>query len=477
MRPSSIAHLRWILVCAVGCSGSPGATDASDTTTTKPPLGTVTAPPAVSETTIPQVATVATPFAYDATCAGKAFTDPKGGGLSYRVTFTPNANGLSATNGRVGGVPSGPGVVTARITAVDVKGDSASQEFVIVAFAAGLPSPTLPATAFAYSDATAPLPPHFRGPGGPGASVLAADNMPATNPTTDAGAALGRVLFYDVRLSANDRVACASCHIQAFGFSDTARFSKGFNGGRTARHAMALANARFYARGRFFWDERAATLEDQVLQPIQNDVEMGLTLAQLETKVRLTSYYPALFRAAFGSADITSDRISRALAQFVRSIISAGSKFDGAFASLPPDFGVLTAQEQEGRLVFNGSTCGQCHDTNALISDDIHNTGLDATITDAGAGGGRFKAPSLRNVGVRAPYMHDGRFESLQRVVDFYDHEVQANPNLDRRLRGPNGNPRRLNLTRAERDALVAFLNTFTDPAFLTAPKFANPFR
>jgi cytochrome c peroxidase len=413
-----------------------------------------------------------------------SFSDPKGSGLTYRVTFSPSANGLTAVNGRIAGAPAAPGVVTARVTAVDVKGDSAVETISIVTFAAGLPSPALPPTSFGYSDASSPLPLHFRGPspgpGGPAASVIATDNTPATNPTTDAGATLGRILFYDTRLSANDAQSCATCHQQAFGFSDTARFSRGFTGGRTTRHAPGLSNARFYQRGAFFWDERAASLEAQVLMPIQNPVEMGMTLENLVLKVGATTYYPELFRAAFGTPEVSSDRISRALAQFVRSMVSAQSRFDSAFVGGPsgPNFGVLTPQEQQGQQLFVGPAgCAACHATAAVVSDNIHNNGLDAVPTDTGAGHGRFKAPSLRNVAVRAPYMHDGRFQTLRDVVDFYDHEVQSSQDLDVRLRGPNGVPRRLGLAPAQRDALVAYLRALTDSAFLTAPKLSDPFR
>jgi cytochrome c peroxidase len=317
--------------------------------------------------------------------------------------------------------------------------------------------------------------------------VIAADRTPLSNPTTDAGATLGRVLFYDRRLSANNSVSCASCHQQQFGFGDTARFSVGFDGRRTTRHTMALANARFYREGRYFWDERAVSLEDQALQPIQNDREMGLSLDALESKLRRTSYYPSLFKAAFGSSDITRERVARALAQFVRSLVSAQSPFDAAFARVglpggrgrggPPDFQVLTPEQRLGQQLFVGRAgCQACHGTNALVLDAPHNTGLDAEITDQGAGGGRFKAPSLRNVAVRAPYMHDGRFATLREVIDFYDHGVQASRNLDPRLRDANGAPRRLNLSDAERAAIVAYLESLTDSAFLTASKFSNPF-
>lgn len=429
----------------------------------------------LSAANAPQSAVVGQAFSYDATRGGTAFSSASGAALSYEVTFAPAANGLSASNGRITGTPSSAAVITATVTARDATGNAKSDAFPIVLFSNDLTTPTLTA-AFNYSDATAPLPQHFlNGPGG----VLGADNTPATNPITNAGATLGRVLFYDRRLSVNDRVSCASCHQQRFGFGDTAVLSVGFNGGRTGRHSMALANARFYASGRFFWDERAATLEEQVLQPIQNNVEMGMTLPNVITKVATTSYYAPLFQAAFGSAEVTSDRIARALAQFVRSMVSGSAKVDRAFnGGPPPNFaGVLTADEFAGQQLFTGAAgCARCHGSNAFISDAVHNTGLDATITDVGAGGGRFKAPSLRNIATRKAFMHDGRFATLEQVVDFYNNGIQPNPNLDPRLRGPGGQPQRLNLSTLEKSQLVAFLRTLTDSTFLANPKFATPY-
>ena len=184
------------------------------------------------------------------------------------------------------------------------------------------------------TDAARNLPNYYTDPN-VGGSVAAADNTPATNAITDAGATLGRVLFYDKRLSINNTTSCASCHQQARGFGDANKLSNGFAGGKTGRHSMGLTNARFYQNGRFFWDERAATLEDQVLQPIQNEVEMGMTLAQLTPKLAATDFYPTLFKAAFGTTDVTSDRISKALAQFVRSLTSFQSKYDVALAGGP----------------------------------------------------------------------------------------------------------------------------------------------
>lgn len=315
------------------------------------------------------------------------------------------------------------------------------------------------------------------------------DNTPNNNPVTEAGATLGRVLFYDVRLSANNTVSCATCHVQQNGFSDPNRFSIGFEGGLTGRNSMGLSNARFYENGRFFWDERAASLEEQVLQPIQDAVEMGLTLDELETKVGSEAYYEVLFRLAFGDSEITSNRISLALAQFVRSIVSYQSRFDEGLAQVNNpnnDFPNFTASENRGKQLFmsNQTNCAQCHDTNVQVGDRARNNGLDATLTDLGMGGvtgnnnqnGEFKVPSLRNIALTAPYMHDGRFETLMDVVEHYNSGVQNSDNLDNRLQVQGGNVRRLNLSEADKQALVDFMNTLTDETFITDDKFSNPF-
>ena len=159
-----------------------------------------------------------------------------------------------------------------------------------------------------YNYANPDLPNHFTT-----GQVAQIDNTPGNNPVTNAGATLGRVLFYDVSLSANDTKSCASCHIQANGFSDPERLSEGFEGGETGRNSMGLANARYYDNGRFFWDERANSLEDQVLMPIQDEVEMGLTLNELVSKIQSLDYYQPLFSDAFGDTNVTTERISRSL--------------------------------------------------------------------------------------------------------------------------------------------------------------------
>lgn len=444
------------------------------------PATEATVPPVALAQAIPDMGTVAgTAFSYD---ARTAFT---GSDVSYTVTFSPDANGLTASGSLIVGTPATPGPTRVTIAARNGAAPPVADTFMIYAFAATLNVPVLPASSFKYADPEIGLPAHYLTAAAPGGSVSATDNSPADNAVSDAGTTLGRVLFYDPRLSANDRVSCSSCHLQSLGFSDTARFSHGLQGGVTTRHAMSLGNARYYQRGRFFWDERAATLEAQALQPIQNAVEMGMTLENLVTKLRLTPFYPPLFQAAFGTPDITTDRIGRALAQFVRSMSTYQSKYDRAFTTTgPPDFSGFTPQELLGLQLFMpvpGSPvqtvgCDRCHATAAQVSDNVHNNGLDLVSADTGAGRGRFKAPSLRNVGVRTSFMHDGRFQTLRQVVEHYNSGVQAGADLDARLRNPDGSAHRLNLSPTQVDAIVAFLNTLTDAAFLGDARFGNPF-
>ena len=355
-------------------------------------------------------------------------------------------------------------------------------------------APVLPETPYRYDDGN--LPRHFTQPDGP-ESIASADNTPDDNPTTDAGATLGRVLFYDTRLSANDSVSCGTCHQQAHGFSDPRRYSVGFDGQTTRRHSMSLTNARYYTRGRFFWDERAETLESQVLAPVQDPVEMGMTLDGLGTKLGQVDYYPRLFDQAFGSPAITADRVARALAQFVRALVSYQSPYDRARAAGPA--AAFTAALPElprlGHRLFVGVPgegvravgCARCHVSDAQISLSPRNIGLARLGPDGdddqGAGDGRFKAPSLRNVAVRTPYMHDGRFNTLREVIEHYNTKVEANPFLDltlmnRRLAVTGGpvRPVRLELTAREINALIAFLESLTDDTFLADPRFSDPF-
>jgi len=344
-------------------------------------------------------------------------------------------------------------------------------------------APVLPATMANYANPT--LPGYLNA--GP---VANADNTPVNNPVTNAGATLGRVLFYDKQLSANATIACASCHIAGNGFSDPATFSSGFESGLTGRHSMSLANSRFYNNGRFFWDERANTLEDQVLLPIQDAVEMGMDLDTLVNRLEGLDYYPELFMAAFGSDEINSNRISLALAQFIRAMVSTDSKYDIGRQQVnanTDDFPNFTAQENQGKALFLSPqlACAACHGTDAFIAPGPRNNGLDPTNdADGGVGSatgnnnqlGLFKVGSLKNVALTAPYMHDGRFNTLEEVIEHYNSGVQDNPNLSGPLRMPGGAIRRLNLTEAQKQALVAFLVTLNDTTLLNDEKFSDPF-
>jgi cytochrome c peroxidase len=345
-----------------------------------------------------------------------------------------------------------------------------------------LTDPVLPTTPYNYSNVT--LPTAFT-TGGRAATDV--DNTPVDNPITDAGATLGRVLFYDKNLSFNRTVACASCHKQNAAFSDPSVLSLGFAGGTTGRHSMTLINTRYYSRGRAFWDERAATIEAQVLQPFQDATEMGMTLTSLLARINEQSYYPNLFSAAFGDNAVTSDRVSKALAQFVRSIVSYSSKYDIGRASTGnpnANFSNFTAEENRGKTLFfatlanGGGNCISCHTTEALVNGNGGplNNGLDATTTDVGAGNGRFKTSSLRNIELNAPFMHDGRFSTLEQVVEHYNSGIKAHPNLAPGLKDGSGNPIRLNFTTTQKSDLVAFLKTLTDNSIATEAKWSDPF-
>lgn len=321
-------------------------------------------------------------------------------------------------------------------------------------------------------------------------------NTPSDNPVTDDGATLGRVLFYDTNLSANGTIACASCHKQDEGFSDSRQLSVGFEGGETGRNSMGILNSAYYGNGRFFWDERADTLEEQVLLPIQDAVEMGMTLDGLVAVVEDQAYYGPLFEQAFGDAEVTTERISFALAQFVRAMVSVDSPYDeGIAASGDPNmpFPNYSDEENLGKQLFFGpqGNCAICHvgeegaappapgqPRNLAIFQPIMaiNNGLDMNPTDEGAGGGRFKSHSLRNIALTGPYMHDGRFDDLLQVIEHYDNGVQGGPNTDPRLM-PGGQPQNLGLSNAEKQALVAFLETLNDAVILEDPRFSDPFK
>ncbi len=338
------------------------------------------------------------------------------------------------------------------------------------------------------------LPVHFQG-----ADVSSLDNT-GSNTISDNGATLGRVLFYDTLLSSNETISCSSCHKAASGFADPVVLSDGFSGGATGRNSMAIVNLRYYQNGKMFWDERADSVEHQVLMPIEDSVEMGMALGDLVLRLENTEHYPILFELAFGEPGITPDKISLALGQFVRSMVSTGSRYDDAVAAggtpMGPFSGFTQAENRGKELFFSppqmgGAGCAGCHmapPPNLAIFQPgraLNNGIVNATNSDQGLGDvsgvtadeGLFKVPSLRNIGKTAPYMHNGSKASLLEVVEHYNSGIQAHPNLDPRLKDGAGLPIRLNLSEEDKAALVAFLGTLTDSSMLSAEKFSSPFR
>jgi cytochrome c peroxidase len=330
------------------------------------------------------------------------------------------------------------------------------------------------------------------------AAVLATSNQTPANVTTDKGATLGRVLFNDVRLSFNNTKSCASCHSQGNGFVDQAQLSTGFAGGLTTAHAMRLGNVAFYQGNSMFWDKRATSVEDQATDPIQNATEMGFDsthggLAALLTKMQTLPYYPELFKWAFGDSTITETRIQNALAQFQRSMISANSQWDRAYAVVyssngsvnsPQNFGRslagnnipaadrFTASQDRGRALFiqgpnnGGKGCAGCHQPPTFALDpNSRSNGLDQGETQI------FKSPSLKNVALSGRFMHDGRFSSLEQVLAHYATGIQAGPARDNRL--PVGG---IGMSAQEQADIVAFLQTLTDTTLNTDTRFSRPF-
>jgi cytochrome c peroxidase len=329
-------------------------------------------------------------------------------------------------------------------------------------------------------------------------AYITKDNTNAENVISDKTATLGRVLFYDKKLSLNNTIACANCHQQEFAFSDTSILSKGLNGELTGRHSMRLINARFSQEIRFFWDERALTLEDQTTRPIQDHVEMGFSgtnnnpgIDSLINRLNQITYYQQLFNYAFGNPEISEEKIQKALAQFVRSIQSFDSKFDIGRSQVPnlgAPFPNFTTEENAGKQLFlnppaqNGAGCQGCHrapefdiDPNSRNNGVVQAAGntsiLDLTNT---------RAPTLRDIfnpsgDLNGPLMHNGAFTTINQVIDHYN-LVPNNPNntnLDLRLAGPGGN---LQLSQGQKNQLIAFLRTLTGNDVYTNPKWSDPF-
>jgi len=309
--------------------------------------------------------------------------------------------------------------------------------------------------------------------------------QPDSNIATVAGVELGRRLFFDPILSRDSTVSCASCHFPEAAFTDRTAFSSGIIGEKTLRSSMSLVNIAYQSS--YFWDGRSATLEEQSLHPIVDPIEMDATWPEIEIKLRNSDAYNAGFRAAFGienSDEIDRYLTAKAIAQFERSIISGNSKYDKVTFELNGFFSPLEADGLE--LFFTEPSldhpgCAHCHNAPMFADNRFLNNGLDSAetvddFTDVGRGAisgnqfdnGKFRSPTLRNIALTAPYMHDGRFETLDEVLDHYASGGHYSPTIDPQITG-------FPLSEYERDAMKAFLMTLTDTASLMIPALSNP--
>jgi cytochrome c peroxidase len=302
---------------------------------------------------------------------------------------------------------------------------------------------------------------------------------PAGNPLTREGIALGRRLFYDPILSGDSTQACASCHQQAHAFGDPRRFSVGIDGIEGDRQAPTIINAGWLPAA--FWDGRADGLEAQAREPVPNPIEMHIPWEEAVARLEAHPEYPDSFCAAFGTKEITVDRVVMAIAQFERTFVSNNSKYDRFLRGEA----TLTPVEEAGRQLFftEVADCFHCHGQEVGFDGGFHNIGLDSVIVDNGRGDitgdpdddGKFKSPSLRNVMVSAPYMHDGRFNTIDEVIGHYEGGFHKSPLLDP-LISARDDPGRRRMRPGEIDTLVVFLHTFTDTTFLNDPRLSNPF-
>jgi len=304
--------------------------------------------------------------------------------------------------------------------------------------------------------------------------------VPADNPMTVEGVALGRRLFYDELLSGDNTMSCGTCHLQENGFAEQLQVSEGITGEIGTRNAMPLFNLGWVQSG-LFWDGREATLEAQALDPVRNPIEMNANWIEVEAKLNAHSDYPLLFKQAYGVDRIDSLTVAKAIAQFVRTLISGNSRFDAWYNRQETQ---LTTQELRGFVLYTteAADCFHCHGLGGLITDNSYqNNGLDSQFSDMGrylvtgneADRGRFRTPTLRNIEVTAPYMHDGRFFTLEEVVDHYSDHVQISTTISptMELVGLGG----AQLTLQQKEDLIAFLRTLTDDSFLTNPAHSDP--
>ena len=315
--------------------------------------------------------------------------------------------------------------------------------------------------------------------------------IPSDNPMTEEGVRLGRFLFYEERLSGNNTMSCASCHAPQFAFSDNGnRFSTGIDGVAGERNSMALQNLGWETR--FFWDGRAMSLEEQILQPVENVIEMHDTWPNVVSKLGNDPAYAALFQSAFGPNSINRTNAAKAIAQFIRILISGDSRFDkfqrGEIQlSIDEQLGFQLTQLEGGNPALGlggqwGADCFHCHPHGGARFTDglMRNNGLDSEFTDQGLGGvtglaqdmGLFKTPSLRNVALSAPYMHDGRFNTLEEVIEHYNGGGHPSPTISPFMKFTQGG---LQLSAEKKAQLIAFLHTLTDMDFVNNPAFQDP--
>ncbi|MAZ72959.1 MAG: cytochrome-c peroxidase [Flavobacteriaceae bacterium] len=304
--------------------------------------------------------------------------------------------------------------------------------------------------------------------------------IPEDNPQTVEGIALGKKLFFDTRLSADNTLACASCHIPQEGFSDSRPFSIGITGEEGFRNSMPLQNLAFNYGEKFNWDGSANSLENQMFEPVKNPIEMANTWLNVEATLQSSSDYPELFEAAFGTQTIDSTLVTKAMSQFVRTLISANSRFDQAQLGLIE----LSPQEQNGLNVFLDETRGDCFHCHGLPANPLwtdnafHNNGLDAQFNDLGLGNvtgdprefGLFRTPSLRNLKFTAPYMHDGRFATLDEVIDHYSEGLVFSETIDPLMKTISEGG--VQLTDSDKADLKAFLLSLSDDSFINNPDF-----
>lgn len=304
--------------------------------------------------------------------------------------------------------------------------------------------------------------------------------IPGDNPMTVEGVALGRQLFYDPILSGDNSQSCADCHTQSYSFSDNGKqFSEGIDGIEGDRNSPPVINIGWMPQ--LFWDGRANGVERQALGPVPNPIEMHLKWTEAMHKLQQHNDYPDLFFKAFGTRDIDSNLVVKAIAQFERTLISSDTKWDRYLRGEA----TLTQAEAQGFEIFftEKGDCFHCHATILYTDNLFHNNGLDAVFTDNGLAEvtndlndiGKFKTPTLRNWEFTAPYMHDGRFATIEEVIDFYSEGVVWSPTVDPLMKQVNQGG--VQLTGQEKSHLIAFLKTLTDTTFVNNPEFSDPFK